>query len=75
MASSARCAARHGSSAWKITDGRITLEVSVPPNCTAEVHVPRSGAVTNDGGTLRRDTSTHAVYAVGAGDYRFTALL
>ena len=61
-------------SAWWLDGGRIALEVTVPPNCSAEVHVPRSGAVDAEAGAaFVRDDKTHAVYAVGAGTWRFSA--
>jgi len=64
------------SSRWWIEGARFELRVTVPPNCTAEVHVPTQlggGAVTADGAKHLRDTATHAVYAVGAGDWSFGA--
>lgn len=60
-------------SAWWINDGRITMEVAVPPNCTAEIHVPRSGTVESDGARFLRDEGAYAVYAAGAGSWKFSA--
>jgi alpha-L-rhamnosidase len=71
---------------WLGEDGGIALEVAVPPNCTAEVHVPtsRGGASVQEGGTpvadapgIRhlRDVAGYSVFAVGAGEYRFAAPL
>ena len=56
-------------SAWWIADGYLTMEVTLPPNCSAEVHVPaRSGAVIQHGDArLIREN----VFAVGAGTWRF----
>ena len=64
--------------AWWIIHDRITLEVTVPPNCSAEVHVPThrgSAATTQEGAQHVRDTPTHAVFSVDAGTYSFSALL
>lgn len=63
-------------SAWSVEDGRFALAVEVPPNCTAEVHVPTAlgaEAVVHDGARPLRRTPTHAVFAVGAGSWRFSA--
>ncbi len=65
------------STSWAIEDGRFSLSVSVPPNCSAEVHVPTplgAAGVQHDGARHLRDTTTHAVFAVGAGSWRFTAV-
>ncbi len=70
-------------SAWRRTESGMELDVTVPPNATAEVHVPRapadevreSGLLAEDspGVTFERESETAAVYGVGAGEYRFTA--
>ena len=72
-------------SAWRMEDGeRFTLEVEIPPNTSAEVSVPvaAEGAAVTEGGIpvaeaegvrfVRHDGAARAaVYAVGAGRYRF----
>jgi alpha-L-rhamnosidase len=58
-------------SAWWIEHMTFRLEVEVPPNCTAEVHVPaRPGAeIACDGARQVRP----GVFAVGAGRWTFSA--
>ena len=67
---------------WKIADGRITLDVTVPANTTATVYVPTSdpAQVTESGRPaaeapgVRSVTSAQkngAVYEVGSGRYTF----
>jgi alpha-L-rhamnosidase len=36
--------------AWRIEEGRIQVEVTVPPNCTAHVSLPRTGSAPIDVG-------------------------
>jgi alpha-L-rhamnosidase len=63
------------SSRWWIAMQRFELRVIVPPNCTADVHVPTAlgaASVSQDGARHLRDTATHAVYAVGAGSWSFS---
>jgi alpha-L-rhamnosidase len=66
---------------WKLSDGRLSLDVSIPPNTTAEVHVPTLDAesVTESGRparssprvTFARSDADAAVYTVGSGRYAF----
>lgn len=66
---------------WKIADGTLTWNVSVPANTRATVHVLVSlGATTTESGQpieqadgvhLRRDEAGMSVYAIGGGDYSF----
>lgn len=82
-------AARHRSpygeiaTRWERADGRLTLDVTVPVNTAALVHVPAAdGDRVTEGGRpaeevegvefIRREKSW-AVYQVGAGRYRFEA--
>jgi alpha-L-rhamnosidase len=69
-------------SAWTIEGDRFDLEVSIPPNTTATVHVPAAnGAEVTEGGgpageaegvePLRED-GEETVLTVGSGRYRFT---
>jgi alpha-L-rhamnosidase len=63
-------------SAWRQVGSRIELEVEVPPNCSAEVHVPTArgcAAVVHDGATPLGGRPRHALFAVGAGTWRFSA--
>jgi hypothetical protein len=65
------------------TDGSFRLDVTIPDNVTAEVHVPlavgqevRAGegpAAQQPGVTLMSRSSTEAVYDVGSGSYGFVA--
>jgi alpha-L-rhamnosidase len=70
-------------SEWKISDGRLTLEVQVPPNTSARVYVPAENAdsVTESGkpagqatGIRFVGTADHTVmYEVESGYYKFSA--
>ena len=75
----------HGriASDWRIEGGRVTLDVTVPPNTTAEVIVPAASAdVVTEGGQpvsqapgvrFVRAAGGSAVFEVGSGRYRFGA--
>jgi len=61
---------------WRIANDRFTLDVAVPANCTAEVHVPTclgASGVQHDGARHLRDTLTHTIFTVGAGPWNFSA--
>jgi len=78
-------ASMHGPivSAWKVADGAVTLDVTIPANATAEVYVPTSdpakvtesgkAAASADGVRFLRQEAGAAVYAVGSGQYHFRA--
>jgi alpha-L-rhamnosidase len=68
-------------SAWKQEGGRLTLDVSIPANTTALIHVPAASLdVVTEGGRparsapglrfVRMDEGT-AVFEAGSGEYRF----
>ena len=69
-------------SAWSVEGDRFELEVTIPPNTTATVHVQAaSGAEVTEGGgpageaegvELLRADGEEAVLSVGSGRYRFT---
>jgi alpha-L-rhamnosidase len=66
---------------WRLEKGRLVLEVAVPPNTTARIHVPASRAEqVREGGRPAAEApgvsflgmeDGAAVYAVGSGSYRF----
>jgi alpha-L-rhamnosidase len=66
---------------WKRENGRLTMEVTIPANTTAEVFVPTKDAnsVTEsgkpasqaEGVKFLRMQNDAAVYAIGSGTYRF----
>lgn len=68
---------------WRRTERSFELDVTVPPNTTAEVWVPArvAAAVTESGGpageadgvTFDRMADGFAVFDVGSGDYQFAA--
>jgi alpha-L-rhamnosidase len=68
---------------WRLADGRLLLDVSIPANTTATVHVPtpdpdavREGdlpAYRAEGVKLLRREAAAAVYLVGSGEYHFSA--
>jgi len=68
-------------SKWRIQDGRFLLQVEVPANASATVHVPgRNARLVDSTGTpvsaWVKEIShigTECVYEVGSGHYRFTS--
>jgi len=71
------------STAWKTADKQLTLEVTIPANTTAWVHIPADshGSVKESGNLLSgaegvqevlQDGGTTAIH-VGSGTYRFVA--
>ena len=68
-------------SAWRREAGSFALEVEIPPNTTATIHVPlvegtvvmegNGKAVDAEGVKLVRNDEKEAVFEVGAGKYRF----
>jgi alpha-L-rhamnosidase len=68
-------------SAWQITNGLLALDVSIPPNTTAEIHVPTTNvpaitesglpAASSSGVTYVGYSNNAAVYEVGGGNYSF----
>ncbi len=72
-------------SAWRRTADRLELDLVIPPNTSATVHVPaadprqvkESGKTASSakGVNLLSHDSGHAVFTVGSGTYRFTAPL
>lgn len=59
--------------AWRRDTGKLTLDVVIPPNTTATVHVPTPlpQAIVADGLAPVRTTPTSAVFSIPAGRYRF----
>jgi len=76
---------RHGliESRWKITHGKLTMDVKIPANTTAEIHIPNSEAeqVTESGRPIEsaqgveflRSEGGAAVFEVESGKYTFAA--
>ncbi|TAE74754.1 MAG: hypothetical protein EAZ65_02740 [Verrucomicrobia bacterium] len=70
---------------WQRAGLNVTLNVTIPPNSSGEIHVPASavGEVTESGNPAAtapgveflRMENRHAVFAVGAGTYAFTGTL
>jgi alpha-L-rhamnosidase len=68
------------SSYWKIEDGVFSLEVLIPPNTSATVHVPSTQGVSEggrpveeaDGVELLRSGEGETVVSVGSGRYEFS---
>jgi alpha-L-rhamnosidase len=68
-------------SAWKRSDGRFDLEITVPGNCRATVYVPAKTAATvteggkpaaeADGVRFLRFEGGKALFEVGSGQYAF----
>jgi hypothetical protein len=68
-------------SSWKREAGRLVVEVEVPVNAEAELHLPAAGGAdvresgrplaSARGVSLRSRTSGTAVVALGSGRYRF----
>jgi alpha-L-rhamnosidase len=65
-------------SEWEIRDGRIEYLVTIPPNTTADLILPRAGQkpVTENGRALGsseiRPAGEHATLSRGSGEYRFS---
>jgi hypothetical protein len=80
-------ASPHGriASAWRREGDRVTLEVTIPANATATVHVPASdpAAVTEGDESAERTRGVrslpsipgYAVFEVGSGSYRFSGTI
>jgi alpha-L-rhamnosidase len=74
----------HGTvrSGWRRENGRLVLEVELPPNTTARVHLPAGDlvTVTESGNPLAQVTGLQVldpeqgrpVIEIGSGAYRFT---
>ncbi|UCG57304.1 MAG: family 78 glycoside hydrolase catalytic domain [Phycisphaerales bacterium] len=74
----------HGTirSSWKMSDDLFALDVTVPPNTSATVHVPLVGRSKDKKGKVKldstdsakylRDEAGFSVFAVSAGSYTFT---
>jgi alpha-L-rhamnosidase len=56
-------------SSWKIQSNTFTLDVTVPPNTSATVHLPFSGQA-----TLNGDAIGGNVFDVSAGKHQFIVL-
>jgi alpha-L-rhamnosidase len=60
-------------SSWKRSGRELILEVTIPPNTTATIHVPSTGTVTEAGGLKpARIEQGYTVFETGSGTYRFT---
>ena len=72
-------------SAWTFTNNLLTMNVTIPANTTAEIHVPttNAAAITESGApaasspgvTFTGMSNAAAVYDVGSGTYRFASPL
>ncbi len=68
---------------WRLEDGILTLDVTIPANATARIYVPTADANdVNEGGVPALNapdinfvemTDTAAVFAVGSGHYQFVS--
>ena len=64
------------SSSWTKTHGKLHLQVRIPANATATVHVPLFGnglGTSQAGAQLVSSSDTEAVYSVGSGSWEFTS--
>jgi alpha-L-rhamnosidase len=63
---------------WRLENNRLMMEVTVPPNVTAEIHVPTQGKefarpADGQGPVPRHDPEeSTAIYEVGGGTYAFS---
>lgn len=60
-------------SRWRRAGASLTLDVTVPPNTTATIHVPGQSATEAGGAKPARTESGAVVFEVGSGRYQFTA--
>ncbi|MBX3120494.1 MAG: glycoside hydrolase family 78 protein [Fimbriimonadaceae bacterium] len=58
-------------SEWSVKDGKLTMRVVIPPNTTAEIHVPATGVEA----TPKVEASADRIYRVGSGEYTFVGKL
>jgi alpha-L-rhamnosidase len=66
----------HGpiASSWRRAGNVLEMEVAIPPNTTAAIHVPSTGKVTESGGLKpSRVEQGYTVFEAGSGVYRFRA--
>jgi alpha-L-rhamnosidase len=66
----------HGpiASSWRRAGNALEMEVTIPPNTTAAIHVPSTGKVTESGGLKpSRVERGYTVFEAGSGVYRFRA--
>jgi alpha-L-rhamnosidase len=71
--------------AWKVDDGKLELDVTIPVNTTATLHVPAasgSGVTENgkpadksEGVKLLRSEKDEQVFEIGSGSYHFRSVL
>ena len=69
------------SSSWNVMNGKLTMEIGIPPNCTAEIRIPASDfelilesgrkVVSAEGLKLLRNEAEAVVFEVGSGQYLF----
>jgi alpha-L-rhamnosidase len=71
-------------SAWRREGTKLTLEVTIPWNTTATVHVPTSGGEITEGGRPASESegvrlverrTAESIFEVGAGQYAFSSTL
>jgi alpha-L-rhamnosidase len=71
-------------SGWRIEGGKLRLDVTIPANATAEVHVPGAAGKVTEGGRPASEAQgvkllrtagdgKASIYEVGSGTYRFEA--
>ena len=70
---------------WKHEGGKLTMDVTIPPNSTATVFVPAKDAASvtesgkhagdAEGVKFLRMENNYAVFAVGSGNYQFQSQL
>ncbi|PWG06675.1 family 78 glycoside hydrolase catalytic domain [Polaribacter aquimarinus] len=62
-------------SSWKIKEGKLTLDVTIPPNTTAKVIVPGVISNFNENVEMLSDKKENATFLVQPGTYQFTSKL
>jgi alpha-L-rhamnosidase len=60
-------------SAWKREGGKLTLNVTVPPNTTATIYVPAASATEKGGLKAARTEQGATVFEAGSGTYTFNS--
>lgn len=58
---------------WKIVNGKLNLQVSIPANTSAEVWVPAKYGKVSGGGKLLREEKGYTVFGTGSGNYSFVS--
>jgi alpha-L-rhamnosidase len=62
---------------WKLVNGKLELNVTIPPNATATVLLPAKSSETVEAEKVTSSgfEAGHAIFKIGSGTYRFVAVM